>query len=233
MPLTGHAAMLLSFDIAPEAIPEHDRWHTQEHLPERLSIPGFLRGSRWRAEHGEPGYIVLYEVAELAVLDSPAYLARLNDPTPWTRRMMPHYRGMRRGLCKVVGSVGHGLGGVTTLIRYTASPATSDTLDPWVCGQLLPDLAARPGLGSAHLLRAAATAAMTDEQRIRGADLGFDCAIIVSGYDAAAVTACARDPDGLGRLVELGASDPVIATYRLDSLLTAAELVQASGRTQP
>ncbi len=36
MPLLGKAAMLLSFDIAEAAIPEHDEWHTQEHLPERL-----------------------------------------------------------------------------------------------------------------------------------------------------------------------------------------------------
>jgi hypothetical protein len=47
MPLLGQAAMLLTFDIVEEAIPEHDDWHTHEHLPERLSIPGFLRGTRW------------------------------------------------------------------------------------------------------------------------------------------------------------------------------------------
>ena len=29
MPLLGSAAMLLSFDIAPEAIDEHDRWHVE------------------------------------------------------------------------------------------------------------------------------------------------------------------------------------------------------------
>ena len=40
------AAMLLSFDIATETQTEHDDWHSHEHLPERLSIPGFLRGSR-------------------------------------------------------------------------------------------------------------------------------------------------------------------------------------------
>jgi hypothetical protein len=44
MPLLGTAAMLLSFDVAEEAIAEHDEWHTHEHFPERLSIPGFLRG---------------------------------------------------------------------------------------------------------------------------------------------------------------------------------------------
>jgi hypothetical protein len=47
MPLLGSATMLLSFDLDAAAIEEHDRWHTHEHLPERLSIPGFHRGTRW------------------------------------------------------------------------------------------------------------------------------------------------------------------------------------------
>ena len=46
MPLLGSAAMLLSFDVHAETIEEHDRWHTHEHLPERLAIPGFRRGTR-------------------------------------------------------------------------------------------------------------------------------------------------------------------------------------------
>jgi hypothetical protein len=46
MPLLGSAAMRLSFDIAPELAAEHDHWHLFEHLPERLSIPGFRRGTR-------------------------------------------------------------------------------------------------------------------------------------------------------------------------------------------
>ena len=107
--------MLLSFDIDPEAIDEHDQWHTHEHLPERLSIPGFRRGTRWVATEGKPRYMVLYEVESLHVLASEAYLARLNNPTPWAIRMMPHYRGMRRGLCAVVGSFGLGQGSVAAL----------------------------------------------------------------------------------------------------------------------
>jgi hypothetical protein len=65
MALLGKAAMLLSFDIVPEAIVEHDDWHTHEHFPERLSIPGFLRGTRCVAQHGQPRYFVMYEVARL------------------------------------------------------------------------------------------------------------------------------------------------------------------------
>ena len=72
MPLLGSAAMLLSFDIEAAAIEEHDRWHTHEHLPERLSIPGFRRGTRWISTAGDPRYMVLYEVDSLAGLPSQA-----------------------------------------------------------------------------------------------------------------------------------------------------------------
>ena len=86
MALIGKAAMILSFDIESAAINEHDNWHNHEHLPERLSVPGFRRGSRWVALSGSPRYFVMYEVDDLATLASPRYLERLNNPTPWTAR---------------------------------------------------------------------------------------------------------------------------------------------------
>src|SRR5512137_477629 len=151
MPLTGSAAMLLSFDVDADALAEHDDWHTLEHLPERLSIPGFVRGTRWTAADGGPRYFVMYEVETLDVLGSPAYLERLNNPTPWTSRMMPHYRGMTRGLCRVTGSFGCGLGHAALLVRFTPRPDAADALREWLLGAALPALAAQPGLGNAHL----------------------------------------------------------------------------------
>ncbi|MEO7339180.1 MAG: hypothetical protein ABIV63_21600 [Caldimonas sp.] len=174
MPLLGSAAMLLSFDVDAEAIEEHDRWHTHEHLPERLSIPGFCRGSRWVAVAGAPRYMVLYEVANLEVLASGAYLARLDDPTPWTRKLMPHYREMTRGLCSVSGSFGLGQGGVAALIRFAPEASKAASLQRWLLEELLPDVPRTAGLGSAHLLQGAQAAAMTNEQRIRGADRRLD-----------------------------------------------------------
>jgi len=97
MPLLGKAAMLLTFDVEQDAISEHDDWHTHEHLPERLSIPGFLRGTRWVAVRGAPRYAVLYEVDRLETLGSRNYLERLNNPSPWTSKMMTCYRAMSRG----------------------------------------------------------------------------------------------------------------------------------------
>jgi hypothetical protein len=220
MPLLGSAAMLLSFDIEPEAIAEHDRWHTHEHLPERLSIPGFLRGTRWTAEPGSsPRYLVVYEVEALATLASDAYLARLNDPTPWTRKMMPRYRGMHRGLCAVLGSFGLGQGGSAALLRFAG-----DAAHRWLLDTALTPLGQTTGLAGAHLLRGAQPAAMTDEQRIRGADQGVDSAVLVTGYDAAAVAACAEALCGPGGLADHGATGVTCALYRCACTLTAGEL---------
>ena len=224
MPLLGQAAMLLSFDVAPEMIPEHDDWHTHEHLPERLSIPGFRRGTRWVALQGQPRYCVLYEVEHLATLASEAYLQRLNKPTPWTSKMMPHYRGMTRGLCSVVGSHGFGMGHVALLIRFSADPDRKAALCDWLLKEFLPRLPERSGLGSAHLLEGALAAQMTNEQRIRGADAGVDWALLVTAYGQDSLQTLAESELGKTQLEARGARGIVSALYRTDYTLTAQEV---------
>ena len=181
--MLGRAAMLLFFDIAEAAIAEHDDWHTHEHLPERLSIPGFLRGTRWVALRiAQPRYFVIYEVADVGVLTSAAYLERLNSPTSWTQKVMPHYRGMTRGFCAVAGRAGLGLGNTALVARF--KPAG----DPSWLRELMPGLASRPGLGGCYLFESAVAPPMTREQRIRGADAGVDWVLVATGYDAEAVS---------------------------------------------
>jgi hypothetical protein len=223
MPLTGSAAMLLSFDVDADAIAEHDDWHTLEHLPERLSIPGFVRGSRWTAVEGGPRYFVMYEVDSLDVLGSPAYLERLNNPTPWTSRMMPHYRGMTRGLCRVTGSFGSGLGNAALLVRFTPRPDAADALREWLLGTTLPALAAQRGLGNAHLFESGLKPAMTREQSIRGADAGVDWAVLVTGYRAEAVDALAANGLDAATLASRGAAACVHGRYRLHYALVRDE----------
>ncbi len=224
--------MLLSFDLAVDAVAEHDRWHTQEHLPERLSIPGFRRGTRWIAAGGGPRYMILYEVADLAVLTSAAYLARLNNPTPWTARVMSHYRGMSRGLCAVQGSFGFGQGEAAALIRFSPEEARAAALRQWLLEQVLPEVSTMPGMGSAHLLQAARQATMTNEQRIRGADRPVDSALILTGYDAAAVAGCATSLCEAEGLQAHGATGIGCFMYRWNYSLACSE-VGAQSFVQP
>ncbi|HZN86686.1 MAG TPA: hypothetical protein VFB53_07865 [Burkholderiales bacterium] len=216
--------MLLQFDIVEEAIAEHDDWHTHEHLPERLAIPGFIRGTRWVALQGRPRYFVMYEVEQLAVLTSQPYLERLNNPSPWTTKIMPSYRGMNRGLCSVAGSFGFGIGHAGLLIRFKARTGAEGSARNRLLQDILPGLPSKPGIGSAHLFEGSLAAPMTNEQRIRGADAGVDSALLVTGYSQDALAALAQAELGNARLEAHGASGIAGATYRLDYSLAAREV---------
>jgi hypothetical protein len=222
--MLGQAAMLLAFDIVPEQIAEHDDWHTHEHLPERLSIPGFLRGSRWTAIRGGPRYFAMYEVERLDTLGSDAYLERLNHPSAWTSKMMPHYRGMTRGLCARAGSAGHGIGHVGLLCRFSPAPGAEARLGEWIARDILGPLPTRPGLGSVHWFKGALAAKMTSEQRIRGADAGIDWALLATGYDQDAIEALAQAELSAARLEAQGATGVLSALYRTGYTLTAMEM---------
>jgi hypothetical protein len=224
MPLLGKAAMLLLFDVVEDVVPEHDDWHTHEHLPERLSIPGFVRGTRWVASHGQPRYFVLYEVEQLATLTSSGYLDRLNNPSPWTSKMMPNYRGMRRGFCCVAGSFGFGMGHAGLLIRFSPAAEGGPSLRKRLLQDILPQLPSKAGLGSVHLFEGAATPPMTNEQRIRGADATVDWALLATGYRQDALTCLERSHLSGAHLEKLGATGVVGAMYRMEYSLIEREV---------
>jgi hypothetical protein len=220
MPLLGKAAMLLSFDVVEDAIPEHDDWHTHEHLPERLSIPGFLRGTRWMSLEGKPRYFVMYEVDQLATLQSGAYFERLNNPSPWTSKMMPNYRGMTRGLCSVTSSLGVGLGQIGLLIRFRPQTGMESSLRAWIVNDTLPQLPSRRGLGSAHLFEGALTPHMTKEQQIRGADACVDWALLVTGYGEDALVRLMHGDLSRTQIEAHGGTAVSEAMYRMQYMLT-------------
>ena len=173
--MLGRAAVAMWGDVAPEVRAEWEHWHSSEHMPERLSIPGFLRGTRWVARSGEPSYFVLYEVAELATITTGAYLERLNNPTPWSRKMMPHHRNMVRSLCAVRAGWGGGVPQVLATIHFAPTA-------------VLPKLPRGQGLTGAHLLESQPMPAVqTAEQKIRGGDASADWVMLVGGYHASAL----------------------------------------------
>ena len=89
MSLLGKAAVAMWWSVSPERRSEFGDWHSHEHFPERMSIPGFRRGSRWTSTLDAEGFFVLYELEKYETLTSTGYLDRLNAPTPWSTKMMP------------------------------------------------------------------------------------------------------------------------------------------------
>ena len=176
--MLGAAAVTIWCEVALDVKDDFDDWHAHEHFPERLSIPGFLRGSRWVSTDGRNHYFMCYEVADEATTTSAAYLARLNNPTHWSRRMMPHHRNMTRSLCRVHASYGAGLGRELLTVRCTPGAPTG------AIARELATLPSRQGCVAAHLLQNIPTPGMaqTEEQKLRGGDAVADWVVLVTGY---------------------------------------------------
>lgn len=125
-------------------------WHNREHMAERVGIPGFLRGRRYAALDGAPEFFTLYEAEHLQVLTGPDYTARLNNPTPQTRRVAPLLRNNVRSLCRVALSLGAGQGGLLMTWRYDTAPGRADE-QRRLLEAVLPPLGERPGVAGVHL----------------------------------------------------------------------------------
>jgi hypothetical protein len=187
MALLGTAALAMWWDVAADVREEFEHWHSHEHFAERLSLPGFRRGTRWRSAARDGGFFVMYELADYAVLSSPAYVQRLNAPTPWSTKMMPHHRGMVRSQCRVLASHGSGTAGQLATVRLSPIDGSEDRLRAALEAMVV-RLVAAPGLVGAHLLHhERPPIAPTAEQRIRGGDAEADWILVVTGYDESAI----------------------------------------------
>jgi len=228
MALLGNGAMVFWHDVSAGSDADYQDWHAHEHLAERVGIPGFQRGRRYVAVDGAPRYFIMYEVDALAVLTSADYLARLNDPTPWTTRALGHFRNSNRTLCQVAASHGLGLGGLLLTLQLAPAPGRGDDLDAWLTGGVLAALAGRSGLNAAHLLKGDEAASQTEtaEKKLRDRpDAVADRVVLVEGYDEAALAAV-RDGDlSPAALRDAGvAGSPQVALYRLLNSVSTADL---------
>jgi len=225
MSLLGAAALAMWWDVDRDPRAEFEHWHSHEHFPERMGIPGFCRATRWRSASDGSGVFVMYELENYEVLSSPAYLARLNAPSPWSTKMMPHHRNMVRTQCRVL----HTLGGAVARHALTVrlSPVSGAAAEPLrrELGSLMAQFSGRAGLTGAHLLKHEPPAiATTTEQRIRGHDQEADWVLVVHGYDVAALEAVATTELEPLSLADIGAAPGAVSSlYTLSHCATPAD----------
>ena len=150
MSLAGEGVVSIWHDVAPEGLDDWYAWHTHEHMPERVGIPGFLRGRRYLAIDGEPACFTFYEALTIETLGGQDYQGRLNMPTPWTMRAGAHTRNHSRATQRVRHSIGPGMGGVALTVRLETD-ADPDVFADRVNRGILVPLGLVRGIAGAHL----------------------------------------------------------------------------------
>lgn len=221
MSLLGKAVVAIWQDPPPQARADYFEWHNREHMPERVGIRGFLRGRRYRALSGRPEFFTLYEAQSLDVLTGPDYTARLNDPTPWTRRVAPQLTNNVRSLCSVALTLGSGIGGLAMTWRYDVSPG-SEAAQRRVVEAGLRALAERQGIVGAHLCLGdvAASSVQTAEKRSRPTKALTPAWVLIveCGADRTALEAACAELLPTAALEKAGALELAAGLYQLQYL---------------
>ena len=87
----GTGLLMVWCEVPGEVEDEFNRWYNEEHIEERLSIPGILSAARYEAVVSGPKHLAVYELENSAVMESEEYLKVRAAPTEWSRRMSPEY----------------------------------------------------------------------------------------------------------------------------------------------
>ena len=121
MSLLGSAVLVNWGGIIPDKEEDYNQWHSKEHMPERISLPGFLRGYRAMGIEGtnlNHKYFMMYEAKNKEVFVSKEYLDRLNNPTKWTKEILSNYISPSRTICSVISSKSVGSGNFILTVRF-------------------------------------------------------------------------------------------------------------------
>ena len=236
MALSGSAFLALWNDVDPARVAEYDDWHTQEHVPERVGIAGFLSGRRYVAEERSADrYFTLYELATLAALDGPEYADVVGRPTPWSASMRPSLRKFERHPCATVFTAGDGVAGSVATFRFgvdaSAAPIDADGARTALAGFLRAH-----GVTSIHLGRAVRDAAFP-LRNAAGASRGSDVlrpesVLLVEGIARRGLDAAVpRIADALRARGAVG--DILAATFDLAFAIRRDQLPHPTTQRQP
>lgn len=165
-------------NIDPEYQREFLQWHNCEHMAERVNIPGFHVGHRYRAVADERDFWMVYETDTAEVMQSAPYLQSQNNPTPWTRKSIAHFRDTLRTIYSLVASVGNrpALDAPYVLVVRSnppEEPGGEEEVIRWYKEEHLPRLCAVEGVLRARLYRRheGISNIVTAERQVHGASV--------------------------------------------------------------
>lgn len=233
--LLGAGAVIVWNDVAEEGRAAFYAWHDKEHIPERLAIPGFRRGRRFVCADHSPEWLTMYEADDLTVVTSPAYLARLNAPTPATVETLRHFRNTSRAVCRLVASTGSSTGGHLLAMRLDVPLEQGAALIACIAGKVFAAAIHVTGVLACHLFVSdqAASHVNTAESSTRTFDVpSWVLLAETSTPDAAEAVQRLVDAADLARLHAVVRSDAAVYALEIARLAQPADVASPASATE-
>ena len=113
-------------DMAAEDLENYRNWLTREHIADRTVLPGFLGVRLFEALNDERSHFILYATAGPEILNGEAYRRVLDNPSEWTRHIMPKFGPFDRALGEQVLKTGNGFGSHVAVWRLRGDARLPD-----------------------------------------------------------------------------------------------------------
>ena len=177
-------------------------WYDNEHLPDRLAIPGMREVRRYRALSGGPKYAALYEAGSAEVMLSPAYMALRARPDPNSKNFIPFFTEVIRANASASVDRGGGVGRFAVLQALDIEGEAAGVL-AWLGNEVLASLDAvrtRLLVTDRALMAAQASGLAGSERKgMRAPEQVASCVVVLEAESAAA---CAEMGLSLSRALE-------------------------------
>ena len=125
MQLLGNGVLGVWHSVVPGKERLVDNWYNEEHNAERVAIDGFLRARRYINLRRGRHYFCRYDVTDVSVLGSRAYLSALDNPSERSLAIFPYYRDTLRGVFRLSFRDGFGDGGYVMACRFPLEDSVS------------------------------------------------------------------------------------------------------------
>lgn len=125
---------------------EFHHWYDTDHIPVRMAVPGFAAASRYEAVEGSPRYLAIYELSDLAALQSPAYAKVKAEPSAATTKMLGAVSGFTRYIGEEIADSGPAgtTGPFIAVVAFAVPPSGEAEFDDWYDSEHSPLLLAAP-----------------------------------------------------------------------------------------
>ncbi len=100
----GTTIMAVMMQVDPEHEEEFNRWYDEEHLLERMEIPGYISARRFKLEEGEGmlNFLCIWELQDASPLQSEEYQRQRARMTDLHRRANEVIKQRARGIYKQI-----------------------------------------------------------------------------------------------------------------------------------
>lgn len=96
----GNAVLVVTMDVDEADEEEFNKWYNDQHLPERMAIPGYVSARRFKLEDGNNAlkYLCIWEMVDGSPLQSEMYKEQNGHPTELYLRVNKTIKLRTRGL---------------------------------------------------------------------------------------------------------------------------------------